>query len=235
MTLSPTGLDLWIARELAGFLKHSPRFDLGVESAIEHYIFGGLWFGATLFTFWAHQQGNDQSKTKLRILTIFVGSTLAILIALLAGAIISWPPPARYPGLENLYPGYWEPNPNTNCFPSQSTAFYSSVAAGIYSIHKKIGKILWVLVGVCIALPRMYMGGHFLTDIVAGLLIGLVSYDLVRRFLEAGFITKLKLLANTRPRLDMVLEFVIFLWIVQVTVEFKDAVWLERLVISAIK
>jgi hypothetical protein len=122
MAMLPARFDLWLATALAGFLRLHPQFDLGVQSAIQHNILGGFWFGAALFVCWIHAARNAQMEVQLRTLTILIGSALAVLLALLAGAVVSWPPPARYPGLAYLFPDYLRANPNTNCFPSQSTA-----------------------------------------------------------------------------------------------------------------
>jgi membrane-associated phospholipid phosphatase len=230
MAMFPTPFDLWLARELAGFLRFHPRFDLGVQSAIQHNILGGLWFGAALFICWIQSARNGQREIQLRMLTILIGSILATLLTLLAGALISWPPPARYPGLANLFPSYLEANPNTNCFPSQSTALYGSIAAGVYSLHKASGWVLWVLVAVCVALPRMYVGGHFMTDILASLLLALVGYASARRLLEARVTSKIEPFLEKRPRLQFLREFLVFIWILQVAVGFRDVVWLKRVV-----
>ena len=230
MALSPTQLDLWIARELAGFLKLHPLFDLGVQSAIKHNVLGGFWFGGTLFIFWTQAQKKDRPDMQVRILTILAGSIVAILFTLLASAFISWPPPFHYTGLANLFPNYIYRNEDTNCFPSQSTTLYSSVAAGIYSLHKACGWVLWALVAVFVALPRMYVGGHYLSDVLAGVLLGLSGYAVARRFLETRLISNIDEFLNKGPRLGFLRESLVFIWIFEVTVEFKDVVWIRNMV-----
>ena len=234
MAMLPTRLDLWLATALAGFLRLHPQFDLGVQSAIQHNILGGFWFGAALFVCWIHAARNGQGEVQLRTLTILIGSALAVLLALLAGAVVSWPPPARYPGLAYLFPDYLQANPNTNCFPSQSAALYGSIAAGVYSLHKASGGILWLLVVICVALPRMYVGGHYMTDVLVGLLLALVGYASARRLLEARVTSKIEPFLGKRPRLRLLREFLVFVWILQVTVEFEDVVWIKHVVESLI-
>ena len=191
MLLSPTELDLRITKELAGFLKIHPLFDLGVQSMIRHNVLGGLWFGAALFICWFKSTKESGSVTQVRVWTILVGTTLAILLTLLGGALISWPPPSRYPGLENLFKDYFDTNPNANCFPSQSTALYGAIAAGIYSLHKISGWVLWFMVAVFVALPRMYVGGHYFTDVLVGALLAVIGYAAARHLLEARVTSKI--------------------------------------------
>jgi membrane-associated phospholipid phosphatase len=230
MALSPTQLDLWFARELAWFLKLHPLFYLGVLSAIRHNVLGGFWFGGALFIFWTQAQKKDRADMQVRILTILAGSLVAVLFMLIASALVTWPPPFRYSGLADLFPNYIYRNEDTNSFPSQSTTLYSSVAAGVYSLHKAFGWVLWVLVAVFVALPRMFVGGHYLTDVLAGALLGLAGYAVTRRFLETRLVSKMDEFLNKGPRLGFLREFFVFIWILEVTVEFKDVVWIRNAV-----
>jgi hypothetical protein len=161
LPIVPTRIDLWLARQMAGFFGLHERLDVAVDGAMQHNLLGGFWFGLALFVYWVQAARKGKREIQLRIVTILVGSTLAVLLTLVAGALLSWPPPANYPGLADLYPQYLEPNPNTNCFPSQSTALYSAVAAGVFSLNRCAGCVLWALVPICVALPRMYVGGPF--------------------------------------------------------------------------
>lgn len=233
MALSPTGFDIWLAKELAGLLGLSPFFDRAVQSAIRHNVLGGFWFGAALFVFWIQSARKGQPEIQLRILTILVGSAIAIILTLLAGAVISWPPPCSHPDLAKIYSAYFDTNPNTNCFPSQSTALYASVAAGIYSIHKLTGWVLWIMVVACVALPRMYVGGHYLTDVIAGLLLASVGYIIARRLLEEHLISKVQSFFDKTTALHFVRELLIFVWILQVALEFRDVIW-TKAVLEAI-
>ncbi len=230
--LSPTGPDLWVAEELLGFLKLHPLFDIAVQSMIRHNILGGLWFGAALFICWIQCTRRGESKIQLRIWTILIGSTLAVLLTLLGAALISWPPPSRYPPFQNLFPNYFDPSFSSNSFPSQSTALYGSVAAGIYSIHKASGWVLWVMVAVLVALPRMYVGGHYLTDVVVGVLLALAGYAAARYLLEAKLTSKIPAFFENNPGMHYVREFLIFFWILQVSVEYREMVWAKLVIRS---
>ncbi len=234
MVLAPTSIDLWLATQMAEFMKLHPWLDSAVNSAIRHNILGGFWFGAALFLCWLQAARTGRREIQLRVLTILVGSALAILLTLIAGTIISWPPPARYLGLSSFFPDYLRDNPNTNCFPSQSTALFGSVAAGVYSLHRGFGSVLWILVIAFVAFPRMYVGGHYLTDVVVGAGIALTGYAISRRFFEARGTAKVEHFLAERPLLWLFTEFVVFAWIFQVTVEFREVVWATGVVKSLI-
>ena len=227
MVLSPTRLDIWVVTVLASLLRRHALIDLTIQSAIRHNILGGFWFAAALFVFWLQGAKGNDPKIRLRILTTLVGSTLAILLTLLASAAISWPPPIHHPDLSSLFPNYIDRNPNTNCFPSQSTALYASVAAGIYSLHRRTGMFLWIAVAAFVALPRMYVGGHYLTDVVVGVVLAWIGFLVARYFLESTVISKLDAFFQESCALRVASDFLVFVWILQVAVEFRDADWFK--------
>lgn len=227
LILVPTRFDLWFAALLGKLLGRSELFDRSVQSAIRHNVLGGFWFAAALFILWALAARSSDAKMRVRLLTTLVGSGLAVLLTLICGEIIEWPPPANFPGLAKLFPPYLDLNPNTNCFPSQSTAVYTCVAAGVYSIQRSLGWLLWVVVPVAVSLPRMYVGGHYATDILAGLILGLAGYGVTRSLLETRLISKADEILDSGPRLRLVRDLLVFTWILQIAVEFRDAVWVQ--------
>ena len=66
-------------------------------------------------------------------------------------------------------------------FPSGHAAFFFALSAGVYSFNKKAG--LWFFAGsAAISLARVFAGLHYFTDILGGLIIGFLSYLLVKNF-----------------------------------------------------
>jgi membrane-associated phospholipid phosphatase len=226
MQLSPTGFDLWLARKLGECLGRSPLFDQCIQSGLRHYVLGGLWYAGAMFVFWVQAVRRGEREKRLRVITTIVGSAITILLALAAGAVITWPPPMRNPQLAHFFPPYLEPNPNASSFPSMSTAVYGSVAAGIYSIHRMAGLFLWVALPLLVSLPRMYVGGHWFSDIVAGLAFGLIGYALAHYLLETPLLGRLEMSLASHQQWMIVADFFMFVWILEVAVEFREAVWL---------
>ena len=228
MWLVPTELDIWFSAQLAEFLGQCPLFDLAVQSAIRHNVLGGFWYAAALFVLWLRgsQEGNE--ATRRRMLTILLGSLIAILLIPVAQALVVWPPPIHCPRLAHLYPRYIEGNPDSSSFPSQSTTLYAALAAGIYSCHRLTGSLLWVGVAVLVGLPRIYVGGHYLSDVLAGIVLGMAGYAGARYFLESRLVPPIERSFRSRTWVRVLGEAVMFAWIYQVAVEFRDVVWLKR-------
>lgn len=230
----PTMLDIWFSARLASCLGCHPVFGLAVQSGIHHNVLGGYWYAFSLVALWAQGTRLGQNEARHRVLTTLCGSTVAILLTILAGVLVSWPPPSCHPALADHYPDYLDLNPNTNSFPSQSTALYTAVSAGLYSRHKLTGALLWVGVALAVALPRMYVGGHYLSDVLAGLVLGLTGYGAARYLLEPKLVRLADRIFEKGGRIWLVAQLVIFGLIFQVATEFRDLVWLKSLLVSLV-
>jgi membrane-associated phospholipid phosphatase len=225
--LTPSRFDIWFMTRLAKFLGRYPIFGLCIQSGIRHHVFGGFWFAVCLFLFWTQGARPGGDQVRRRVLTILIGSTVAIVLALLFGQLFSWLPPSRNPVLAHYYPSNITEDININSFPSQSTALYAAVAAGIFSLNKVLGSVLWVGVAVLVSLPRVFIGGHYPTDVLAGLMLGLLGYFAARSWLEPWLNPYIDRLFE-HARWPCVLgEFVVFVWILQIAVEFREFVWIK--------
>jgi len=225
MSLPPSSLDIAIATFLAQLLGRHPLFDLGVQSMIRHGLLGGFWYACALFFLWLQVARENKDEVRLRVMTLITGSVITIGLTFLAASLVSWPPPHQYSELTNLFPNYIERNPTMNCFPSQSTAVYGSIAAGVYSVRKNLGLILWLALPVAVSLPRMYVGGHYFTDVVVGVALALIGYGIARYVLESRVISFVHRILNSRKSIQFVLDFLICVWILEVAVEFREVVW----------
>ena len=224
--LSPSQFDLHAARVLARFLGHHPLFDYSVQSAIGHHLLGGIPYAAAFFYFWVRGERENRQDDLRRLITVVLGSLVTILLVLWAGKMVSWLPPQRQPALAHLYPDYLFPNVNTNSFPSNSTALFTSIAVGILCVNRLAGVALLVAVPFFVSLPRMYVGGHYPTDVLAGFLIGLVGFAIARIALERALSPRILAIGRYESWRRVVLETFVFLWILEVAVTFSEGAWI---------
>jgi undecaprenyl-diphosphatase len=225
MYLFPTPFDIWFTGLLARHLGQSRFFDLSIQGAIAHNLLGGLWYAAPLFIFWVWGAAPGGEATRRRVLTTLLGSLIAIVLMMVAESLIILPPPSRIPELSGLFPSYIRPNPDPSSFPSQSATLYAAVAAGVFSLHKITGWLLWVGVFLIVGIPRIYVGGHYPSDVVAGALLGLAGYALARFLLEQRVVARSETLFNGKGWLRVGGELFVFAWILQVSDEFRGVVW----------
>ena len=225
---TPTPIDRWVARELAQLTGRYPLFDMSLQSGIHHYVLGGFWFAAALFAFWTMASVRRDTEQRTRLLTTLAGSLVAIGLALLARHLVAWLPPRQTPELFRLYPGYFEQNWSPNSFPSDSSTLYASIAAGLSSVNRGVGVALWAAVVFLVALPRMYVGGHYVSDVLAGIALGIAGFFIARIALEPTFIRRLEPVFNQSGALAALGNVVVFFLILQVSIEFRDGVWLRN-------
>jgi membrane-associated phospholipid phosphatase len=207
---------MWLMVRSASLLGRHSGWDHLVQSWIENGIFGGYWFAGTLFVLWVLAQRQGPSVRR-RIVTILIGSLFSVVAGLAATAVVRWPPPVHHPDLAHLYPGFLS-NQNASSFPSQSTALYAAIAAGVWSLSRPFGTFLWFAVVAFVALPRIYVGGHYPTDVVAGAGIGVAAYFLART--AEGRMTSLDRWILEPAGRATVANVLIFGWILQVALEF---------------
>ena len=222
----PTALDTSVVTALATWAGHHRFATYVVESGVHHAVFGGLVFAIALFLLWIRAVEHKDSQTKVRVATILGATLLAVIFCLVASKIWTVMPPNRTPGIMNLYPTGLGENPNSNCFPSFSTALYAAVAAGVASLSRRTGIALAFAIVLLVALPRIFLGGHYPSDVLVGGLLGVLAYVLVRVVEPRLFPAWTNLLA--REPAPPLANLIVFLWIAQVLLEFRDVVWLRN-------
>ena len=130
-----------------------------------------LVFAPALSWVWAYGKPKEKHAVKEALwslgLALLAGEVMALLVLrvrpyLEVSSIISLIPP-----------------PLTSSFPSIHTAASMAMAAALYAGNKRLGQ-LGILIVIGVALGRMAAGVHYPSDILGGVLVGLVSFALVR-------------------------------------------------------
>lgn len=67
-------------------------------------------------------------------------------------------------------------------FPSDHAVLFFGLSTGILFISRKIGVFALIYTALFISLPRIYVGVHYLTDIVVGAIIGITIVLLGNRY-----------------------------------------------------
>lgn len=225
--LNPTPFDIWVIDRIFGFLGRHPLFDHCMQRGLRNTWLVGSWYALALFVPWMRAVRAGDGKVRQRIQTILIATLLAALLTVLAGQVVSWLPPSRHPNWAGRYPQYFDENININSFPSQSMTVYSVIAAGIYSLHRRAGWFLWALTVFFVGLPRIYVGGHYPSDVLAGLFLGLTSYAVSSLWFEKRVVVRLdqKIEADVRAR--MMRDAMLFVWIWQVAAGFRQVTWVR--------
>jgi undecaprenyl-diphosphatase len=163
------GFDLAIARALAGFVNRWPAFDHALGTLVNvDLVKGGVLFALVWWVWFAHD--GDPAARRRIVLATLAGCLVAVAVARgLALALPHRPRPMIAFGAEQPPGARWI---EWSSFPSDHAALFFALGVGLwgYSRRLAIAALAYVAVGVCV--PRVYVGLHYATDMLAGAALG---------------------------------------------------------------
>jgi undecaprenyl-diphosphatase len=167
--------DLGIIHFLNGFIGRSRAFDSVIVLMESHVLLKG---GLIVMLFWWALAKTEGANSIDRQLLIFglVASPFAVLVA----RILALTLPFRVRPLHNplldfkLPPGS---NPNSlidwSSFPSDHAVVFFCLAMSLWLASRRLGALALVYALVCVSFPRVYLGIHYPTDMLAGAALGI--------------------------------------------------------------
>jgi undecaprenyl-diphosphatase len=184
------GFDYSIISFLNGFARESLFFDLSLSFLSTNNLFKGGILITILWWFWFKDNNPGQLQKNHIVVTL-----CSCLIALFSARVLAVLLPFRLRPIHNYEYRFHLPygiNPSAldswSSFPSDHAVLFFALAAGMFLLSRKLGVFVLIYVLTIICFPRVYMGLHYPTDILAGAFIGVgitsgVSSTSVRRLL----------------------------------------------------
>ncbi|WP_407148790.1 phosphatase PAP2 family protein [Bradyrhizobium sp. ORS 86] len=168
--------DQYLLGLLNAFAHRSLIFDTAIGFVESQAVFKGAVVTSLLWLAWFQRDPDQKLRRSLVI------STLAATIAsLLLTKIIRFYLPFRLRPIHDPAVGFTLPYNvstetlwNWGSFPSDTSAFEFALAVGVFMIWRRWGWLAILYSLVVISIPRVYLGYHYPSDIVAGALIGAV-------------------------------------------------------------
>lgn len=148
---------------------------------LAHATYGFETFGVALYVLavlllWLATAPGEERRWKLAALSGAASAGLALLINQIIGRI--WHRPRPYQSHAHVYHLTHTRDPS---FPSDHASAAFGIAFGIYFFDRRIGRF-FLVIATLIAIGRMVVGAHYLTDLVASFVVALVAAAVVARF-----------------------------------------------------
>lgn len=167
------GFDLSISSFINGFAHRSLRFDeFVIFVSTSNLLKGGVVIG---LVWWSWFQNEDVRSKREALLAAMIASFPALAVA----RVLSWVFFRHRPFNEAQFPfripyglsaAEWE---GLSSFPSDHAVLFFALATGIFFASRRAGWFTFVYVSIVICLPRVFIGEHYATDILAGAAIGI--------------------------------------------------------------
>ncbi|HEY2257062.1 MAG TPA: phosphatase PAP2 family protein [Variovorax sp.] len=172
-----TAIDLWAIRFLNSYAGVSHRFDAFMVSIAYNGLFKA---GPLLVAFWALWFARDPLRQQYRRARIISALAAACFAAAVSVGVTHVLPLRRRPLIEpqldfvlpfGMGAEGWD---RISSLPSDHAAMFFALAIGMCVVSRRWGSLAVLHVLLFIFLPRAYLGLHYVTDLAAGALIGLV-------------------------------------------------------------
>jgi len=228
-------LDLSITHFLNQFAQQSKLWDMLMVKLIDAEVLKGGVAMAILWWMWFHSRaGRNQGQQY--VLPTLLTSMAALLVARsLAYALPFRPRPILDPAISFTVPYTMTTQwlIRWSAFPSDHAVLFFALATGIYFAARKVGLLMYLYFSLVVCFPRLYLGIHWFTDLVAGAILGSAMARLGLLPAVRAWINHLLMpFAQTHPSLFYPL---LFLLTYQVTTLFTDVRSLGHLVLDALR
>jgi undecaprenyl-diphosphatase len=172
--------DMPVMNFLAGFIGKSDLFDRFVFALARYDLFKGVPMVSLFWLVWfLRPQGEtsgQQDARQSRLLIVLAGSVAAAILSRILQVALHVHQRPIHAGLGINYPSFVDPATLNawNAFPSDHSMLFIALATGLWLVNRRIGIFAFLWTIIVIDLPRIYLGIHYPSDVIAGAVFGLL-------------------------------------------------------------
>ena len=175
---SINAFDYSIVHWLNGLMGRWPLFDRAMAFVSLNALIQGALFISIFWYYWFRQADAANRKlTREHLLCTVAGGMFSIVVARgLAAALPFRMRPRFEPSLhfalpQGMDPGsYWD----WSAFPSDHAVMFAALATGLFFVSWRAGLLSFLYISLIVLFPRLYLGIHYATDILAGAALGVI-------------------------------------------------------------
>jgi undecaprenyl-diphosphatase len=164
-------IDLEVLYFFNSFAQRWPEFDLFVRALSKINLFKGAVFVTLIWSLWF-----SQKQTRISLIVTVIGSIATMAITRTLALTLPFRSRPRHDETLNFFLPHGsklaEMQGNSS-FPSDHAALFFALSTGLFLANKKAGMFAYLYTLILICIPRIYLGLHFLSDIIMGALIGI--------------------------------------------------------------
>jgi len=223
-------LDPWFSSWNDAFLRllfdripHSRVTDEFSDLLISNPLLSAWVFSAWFYRYWM-KEDEDRSNHKQELTSAVIALVVAGVVTLVLRPWIHWPAPVLNPAFRSLFPQNLWGNGNGNCFPSHSTLAYFTIAAGFWTLNRWLSVWLCAMSLLFVALPRIYLGGHYPIDVLFSCILAIFTLMAVRRLRRAR-----RAPSDLPGFAERALSAIFYLWVFELGEGFRSAESLVRM------
>lgn len=142
----------------------------------QDFLKGG--FALSLFWYAWFRSGEGHPQDRQRLLAMLAACAMALTL----GQVLQILLPFRRRPIHTPELGFMLPfglHPKTadgwSSLPSDHAMLFFAVSTGLFLVSRPLGLLSFFHTTVIVCLPRLYLGLHFTTDLIAGALVGIAS------------------------------------------------------------
>lgn len=203
----------WVDQSVYLFLNGfagGPFVDHIAYFAVASNLFKGVLFITIYWYFW-HRPGSNRERDRRAIISVVIGALLTVIVCRTVAELTPFRLRPIYDSsiAHRAYTFSITSNLESwSAFPSDTAAFFFALACGIAHLSRFLRIPILLYTAVWIALPRMYFGAHWASDIIAGGVIAMIVVRFSLGSLQSKVAPPILALLKRNPQVFYALAFV---------------------------